>query len=763
MARIINSPGVQITETDLSVTQQFGGATTVFVAGYAPQGPTDEVIQVSTVSELEQIYGIPQTPAERYFYHSGKEVLASSANLLVTRLPYGSGSGDGFGEQFGALFYPVISSGNSFQIGQPTVKNLTQTQFDNIVQGNFTWADITAGAGLSSLTVTPAVSTRTASYGTSAAVLSEIQAVDPTPNSYTMSISDNDVITFTFNVNLSTISYDSVASFNGSVVNAGIIVLNTAQTTINEKFEGYYIALADNTGYGANTDFDAVKTFYSLSAEEAVYTVSTSRLGFALSATKEQAGSNSVSEALEFVPTFNFNDNYYKDSLVLGVFKVRNSIYEPQTLTYSLVESFIGSLDSQKKTVATIGGTPKSFFLEDVVTTGSANVKVFVNPNVSRLTKWASLSSNNPDYGVTTLNAAKAVFPIGSYVPSYLNSSNKQIGETVNKLQRALTHIETPETVLVDVIADAGLSTIHALASGGTFSELTTVSDSDLTNSGSEIVTRWRSVFNTYNSFVQNTRKDCVYISDPLRPIFVKGEETKTLSLRSKTFSQHIYQPLRVQYESINTNYAIAYGNWLKAYDQFLDKGVWVPSSGYVAAVYARSDAATQPWFAPAGFTRGVINNITDLAFNPNQKQRDFLYTISINPIAMFSGDGFVVFGQKTLQSKPSAFDRVNVRRLFLTLERAVQRTLKYFVFEPNTEFTRTRLRSAISPVFDLARNTQGLYDYLIVCDDRNNTADLIDRNELAVDIYIKPTRAAEFILVNFIATRTNQNFLELI
>jgi phage tail sheath protein FI len=720
MARIINSPGVQITETDLSVTQQFGGGTNVFVAGYAAQGPTDEVLQVSTISEFEQIYGIPQTPAERYFYYSSKEILNSSSNLLVTRLPYGSGSGDGFSSQYSALFFPVASSagGSGFVVGSPITKTLTQTQYDDLLQNNFTWAGVSATQPLSG---TGALSGTVVNYSVGA------------------------------------------ASFNGTTATAGIIVLNSAQTTINEKFEGYYIAIADNTGFGANTNFDAVNTLYSLSGSEILYPVTTNRLGFQLSATKEQVGSGSVSEAIEFIPTYNFNNDYYRDSVVLSVFKVRNSIYEPQTLTYNLVEAFIGSLDSQKKTVANVGGTPKSFYLEDLVNNGSSNIKVLINPAISQQTNWTSLSSNSPDKSVTVSSSSKAVYPAGTYVPTYTQSTDKLIGETDLKLERALTHIETPETVLVDVIADAGLSTIHAMASGGSFKETTTVAASALTDASSDIVARWRSLFNSYNNFVQNTRKDCVFISDPLRPNFVKGEDTKVLSIRSNTFSQNVYQPLRTQYESINTNYTAAYGNWVKVYDAFADKPFWAPSSGYVAAVYARTDAATQPWFAPAGFSRGTINNIIDLAFNPNQKQRDFLYTISINPIALFSGDGFVVFGQKTLQNKPSAFDRVNVRRLFLTLERSVQKTLKYFVFEPNTDTTRTRLRNTISPIFELARNTQGLYDYLIVCDERNNPPDLIDRNELAVDIYVKPTRAAEFILVNFIATRTSQNFLELI
>jgi phage tail sheath protein FI len=761
MARTINSPGVQITETDLSVTQQFGGATTVFLAGYASQGPTDEVLQISSVSELEQVFGTPATPAERYFYHSGKEVLNSPANLLITRLPYGSGAGDGFSEQYGALFFPVASSEAGFQIGAPIAKNLTQNQYDSLLQSDFTWSSITTvDASLSSVTAYPGTSSVTATPTTSATVQAQIANIDP---SFSISIAGS-AVTFTFDTILSSVNYNGgPASYDGTNVNAGIVILNSAQTTINEKFEGYYIALADNTGYGANSDFTAVKKFYSLSATDSFYEVSTTRLGFSLSSTKEQVGSNSMSEALEFVPTFNFNDSYYRDSLVLGIFKVRNSIYEPQTLTYSLVEAHIGSLDAQKRTVAAIGGTPKSFFLQDIVDNASSNVKVLVHPKIAYTTPWSGLSSNSPSKSVTVNTNANASYPVGAYVPSYLVSENKQIGETVTKLSRALTLIETPETVFVDVIADAGLSTIHAYTSGGSFNDAKDITEADLTSVSSDLVTRWRSVFNTYNGFVQNTRKDCVFISDPLRANFLRGDNTKVLSIRNKNFSQHVYQPLRTQFESINTNYSVTYGNWVRGYDQFLDKGVWLPSSGFAAAVYARSDAATQPWFAPAGFTRGTINNITDLAFNPNQKQRDFLYTVSINPIAMFSGDGFVVFGQKTLQSKPSAFDRVNVRRLFLTLERAVQRTLKYYVFEPNTEFTRTRLRSSISPVFDLAKNTQGLYDYLIVCDERNNTPDLVDRNELAVDIYIKPTRAAEFILVNFIATRTNQNFLELI
>lgn len=707
MARSINSPGVQIIETDLSNIAQIGGGTNIFVPGFAPQGPTDEVILITSVSELETTYGTPETAAERYFYYSCKEVLNSSANLLTTRLPYGSGSGAGFATQYSALLFPTASSDSGFTVGAPTHVSLTETQYDSILQNNVTWANLSS--------VAPA------------------------------------------------------ASFTGNGtnnLNAGIVVLNSSQTTVNEGFEGFYVSITDNSEFGPDTDFTAVNSIQSLTAQDSFYQIPSTRIGFALSGAKTTAGTNSVSEVIESVPTYNFGDNYYNDSLIVNLFRVRNSTYEPQSLVFSLAESHIGSLDVNKKTVGVVGGTPKSFYIGDIVNNNSSNLKILVNPNISQKTQWGSLSSVNPAKSVRNTTASKALFAGGVYAPTYTFDTDKKVGDITTKIDRALTHIETTEATVVDVVLDAGLSTIFANTSGGGYFDDTVYTNvATLSTESDPIIQRWGTVYNQFNNFVQNVRQDCVFIADPLRQIFVNGEDVKTLSVRGNTFSANIYTPLKklLTGAGANSNYSAIYGNWVKAYDAYSDKFTWLPASGYVGAIFARTDANTQPWIAPAGLNRGVINNIVDIAFNPNQKQRDFLYTISINPIVNFSGDGYVVFGQKTLQAKPSAFDRINVRRLFVTLERAVQNAVKFFVFEPNTEFTRTRLKNTIVPVFELAKNTEGLYDYLIVCDERNNTPDVIDRNELAVDVYIKPVRAAEFILVNFIATRTSQNFQELI
>jgi hypothetical protein len=720
MARSINSPGVQITETDLTVNTQLVGGTTVFAMGYAPQGPTDEVLSITTASDLEQIYGIPQTPAERYFHYTCREILNSSATLLTTRFPYGSGFGDGFDNKYTGLFFPVIESVTTIGLGVSGTDSLSATELSSTVVDGYE--------------------------------VGQPVQISFDEQTYNDMLQNN--VSWTNTLSSSTASFNSTTNF----IDAGIVVLNTSQTTINQNFEGYYVGVTDNTDFGPGTDFTAVTKFFSLSSENNFVEVPSTRLGFSLSGSAVTAGTGSISEIIEGVPTFNFGDSYFKDSLIVTLFKVRSSIYEPQTLVSSLVESYIGSLDATKKTLADSGGIQRSFYLEDVVNNASNNLKVLINPAISKRANWTNLQVNEPNIAVTTDSNTKGLFGAGSYLPVF-DTESKYVGNTLLKLQRSLSLVESPETIDIDVIVDGGLSTIYANTTGENIYDDTAFNTSSITN----VKDRWTQMFGTFNNFVTNVRKDCVFISDPLRQIFVNGEDTKVLSLRSKTFTQDVYAPLKELYSTANSNYSVTYGNWVKVYDAFSDKGTWLPFSGFAAGAYARTDANAQPWIAPAGLTRGLITNIIDIGFNPNQKQRDFLYTISINPVVFFQSDGFVIFGQKTLQNKPSAFDRVNVRRLFLALEKAVNRSLRFFVFEPNTEFTRTRLRNSITPIFELAKNTEGLFDYLIVCDERNNTPDSIDRNELNVDIYIKPVRAAEFILVNFIATRTGQNFQELI
>ena len=201
----------------------------------------------------------------------------------------------------------------------------------------------------------------------------------------------------------------------------------------------------------------------------------------------------------------------------------------------------------------------------------------------------------------------------------------------------------------------------------------------------------------------------------------------------------------------------------LYVYDKYNDKYRYIIASGAVAGLCANSDNVADPWFSPAGFTRGQLFGVTRIAFNPTQAERDTLYKARVNPIVSFPGEGIVLFGDKTAQSKPSAFDRINVRRLFIVLEKAVATASKFQLFEFNDEFTRAQFRNLVEPFLRDIKGRRGITDFLVVCDSTNNDAGIIDSNQFVADIYIKPARSINFITLNFIATRSGVEFSEIV
>ena len=181
-----------------------------------------------------------------------------------------------------------------------------------------------------------------------------------------------------------------------------------------------------------------------------------------------------------------------------------------------------------------------------------------------------------------------------------------------------------------------------------------------------------------------------------------------------------------------------------------------------MAGLCARTDDTNDPWFSPAGFNRGQLLGVTKVKYNPKQADRDLLYKARVNPIVSFPGEGIVLFGDKTAQTKASAFDRINVRRLFIVLEKAISTAAKYQLFELNDEFTRAMFRNMVEPFLRDVKGRRGITDFLVVCDETNNTAQVIDTNRFVADIYIKPARSINFITLNFIATRTGVEFNEI-
>jgi phage tail sheath protein FI len=210
-----------------------------------------------------------------------------------------------------------------------------------------------------------------------------------------------------------------------------------------------------------------------------------------------------------------------------------------------------------------------------------------------------------------------------------------------------------------------------------------------------------------------------------------------------------------------SSSYAVFDSGYKYMYDKYSDVYRFVPLNGDMAGLCANTDNVADPWFSPGGYNRGQVRGAVKLAYNPTKPQRDILYPARVNPVVTFPGQGTVLFGDKTALSRPSAFDRINVRRLFLVLEKAISTAAKYQLFEFNDGFTQAQFRNMVEPFLRDVQGRRGITDFSVVCDERNNTGEVIDRNEFVADIYIKPARSINFITLSFIAVRTGVAFSE--
>jgi len=212
-----------------------------------------------------------------------------------------------------------------------------------------------------------------------------------------------------------------------------------------------------------------------------------------------------------------------------------------------------------------------------------------------------------------------------------------------------------------------------------------------------------------------------------------------------------------------STSYGMFDSGYKYTYDKYNDTYRWIPLNGDMAGLCARTDIVADAWYSPGGFNRGQIRGVVKLAYNPQKANRDILYRARINPICSFPGQGTVLYGDKTAQSKPSAFDRINVRRLFIVIEKAISTASKFQLFEFNDEFTRAGFRNMVEPFLRDVQGRRGITDFLVVCDESNNPGVVVDRNEFVADIFVKPARSINFISLNFIATKTGVAFSEVV
>lgn len=347
---------------------------------------------------------------------------------------------------------------------------------------------------------------------------------------------------------------------------------------------------------------------------------------------------------------------------------------------------------------------------------GDSNYYVDVIYNKSKYIYWMDHNASGSNWGS---NAAGVTFTAVT-VPTLESLSGGSDGSTVTVGQRKTAYEKFQDAETVDI----------GLIIGGTCSA--THIDNLIT--------------------IAENRKDAIAFVSPERAdvVNVASANTQTLNVIDA------YSSVR------SSSYVVFDSGYKYQYDRYSDVYRYVPLNGDMAGLAARTDLIADSWYSPAGFNRGNVRGAVKLAYNPNKTQRDDLYRSRINPVVTFPGQGTVLFGDKTGLSAPSAFDRINVRRLFITLEKAISTASKFQLFEFNDEFTRANFRNIVEPFLREVQGRRGITDFLVVCDETNNTGDVIDRNEFVAEIFVKPARSINFITLSFVATRTGVSFEEI-
>ena len=341
----------------------------------------------------------------------------------------------------------------------------------------------------------------------------------------------------------------------------------------------------------------------------------------------------------------------------------------------------------------------------------------------SQYVYWMDHNSSGSNWGTDTTSAYTAV---NTPTASALGSGTDDYSVTAGELETAYDKFKDTESIDVNLVL-AGPSSGVADTAAAMDTHGTMITD------------------------LVEERRDCVGFISPYRSATVNVASSNTQTKNVKE-----------AFDLLPSSSYIVYDSCYKyMYDKYNDVYRYVPMNGDTAGLCVHTDSVADPWFSPAGYNRGNVRGAIKLSYNPKKSERDQLYRARVNPVTNFPGQGVVLFGDKTALTKPSAFDRINVRRLFLVLEKAIATASKYMLFEFNDEFTRAQFRNMVEPFLRDVQGRRGIFDFKVVCDGSNNTGEVIDRNEFIGDIYIKPARSINFITLNFIAVRTGVEFSE--
>ena len=716
------SPGINVSEVDLTTVVPAVSTTVGAIAGVFSWGPVEERVLVSSENSLIKIFGKPTVNNFETFY-SAANFLAYGNALYVARAADAAARN---------------AQANTAAAQTIPIENLTAYQVNTFVANtNAKYYARYIGELGNSLKV----------------------SVCDSPDAYSsvidLSFATGDSITYST-------TFDSATAFNTSKSTTK----STATTT----------ALNTTTTFDTNVDTTGA-TVYSTSLVE---TVSTGSGTFNLETSSNTGNVVVTSSDGNNAAVACVND--ILSSIVVGDYlRVSNATFTSQYLKVSAVGSALAT--NSTSAYATISFEDKYTGVANLSATGSQLTRFWEYYNV--VDRAPGQSDYVAAYGNTSLNAQDELHVVVVDEDGQFTGSRGAILEVFEGLSRATDAkgqngktlyykdiIENDsEYVYLGTDRAGSVSAPTITVANSTNTLPLTLSFSNGVNTSSESGITLAALADAYDLFkdkdtvdislliggkadsattnylidnIVETRRDCVLFASPTR----QTTSDAIVSYRNGLSS---------------TSFAVLDSGYKYQYDRYNDVYRYIPLNGDVAGLCARTDVARDPWFSPAGFNRGQIKNVVKLAFNPNQADRDLLYKNGINPVVTFPGQGTVLFGDKTLLVKPSAFDRINVRRLFIILEKAIASAAKSALFEFNDEFTRAQFRNLVEPYLREIQGRQGITDFKVVCDKTNNTAEVVDRNEFVGDIYVKPARSINFIQLNFVAVRSGVEFSEIV
>jgi phage tail sheath protein FI len=694
------SPGVNVSEIDLTTIVPAVSTTTAAIAGAFKWGPVNEAHLISTEDELAGLYGKPTANNFETFF-TAANFLSYGNQLYVSRAVSSSSNN--------ALAAANTFTSNTAQTGID-IYNLKdyESQYASKEDTNAYWVAKYPGVMGNSLRI----------------------SVCPTANAYQSLIPVCD--------GANNYSSNTVANVN---IMVGSSYADFATITVG-----------DIRGYGYDT---AVRTAAAINLGDYLLMgdSSTGTQYMQVTAKTTPVDTSTVAYSsgyfrVYFADTFKQKSNYIS-SIANGVFGATNPTVVQRTWEYfNEVAGAPGISDYvNSRTSNTDIRDELHIVIEDIkgAFSGVPGQILEVWPNLSRATNargeqggsiyYRDVMNKNSKYVWSTKNIVDSSITTDAFpkltgsnlLPITYNLVNGADGLDENdisiaNLATAYDKFKSAEDIDVSLI-------LAGKARGGTGEQLA----------------------NYLIDNIAESRRDCV--------VFISPPSDKVVNTPNNELNNLI------DFRNLlrSTSYAVLDSGYKYQYDKYNDVYRWVPMNGDVAGLCVRTDNTRDPWFSPAGFNRGNIKNIIKLAYNPDKAGRDNLYKNGINPIVNFPGQGVVLYGDKTLLSKPSAFDRINVRRLFIVLEKAIAKAAQSSLFEFNDDFTRAAFRNLVEPYLRDIQGRRGIYDFRVVCDTTNNTPEVIDRNEFRGDIYVKPARSINFIQLNFVAVRTGVEFDEIV